>query len=61
MSGREKRALAILERAGIELQNSKPDDGPRRWFAGPASPTIRGLEQLETVAHYVDLAHRRIK
>lgn len=53
---RQQRALATLEAAGINLQNSKPDHHPRRWFAGPTSPTIHGTEELETVAYYVDLA-----
>jgi hypothetical protein len=52
---RERRALQILAAAGIELQNSKPDSGPRRWFAGPSSPTIKGLTELELVAYYVGL------
>ena len=52
---RERRALQILAAAGIELQNSKPDSGPRHWFAGPSSPTIKGLRELELVAYYVGL------
>lgn len=56
-SGREKRALARLEQAGIDLDNSKPDDGPRRWFAGPFQPVIEGLDQLELVAHFAAIAH----
>ena len=53
---REERALEIIAAAGIELDNSKPDSGPRRWFAGPSSPTITGVTELELVAHYVELA-----
>jgi hypothetical protein len=53
---RQERALAIFEAAGIELDNSKPDSGPRRWFAGPSSPTIIGLKELELVAAYLELA-----
>jgi hypothetical protein len=55
---RQDRALAIFEAAGIELQNSKPDNGPRRWFAGPSSPTIHGFKELELVAAYLELALR---
>lgn len=58
---RQQRALAILEAAGIDLQNAKPDHMPRRWFAGPTSPTIHGTEQLEMVAYYVDKATNQLE
>lgn len=55
---RQDRALAVFEAAGIDLQNSKPDDGPRHFFAGPSAPTIHGLDELEMVAAYLELALR---
>ena len=53
---RQANALASFAAAGIELQNSKPDSGPRHWFDGPSSPTIKGVEELEMVAYYVEQA-----
>jgi hypothetical protein len=53
---RQDRAIASLEKNGVYLQNSKPDNGPRRWFHGPTSPTIKGIRELEMVAAYVDIA-----
>ena len=53
---RVERALKVFEAHGIDLDNSKPGGGPRHWFAGPFSPTMKGVRELEMVAAYLELA-----
>jgi hypothetical protein len=55
---RHREALSIFEEAGIELQNSKPDGGPRRWFTA-GLPTMKGINELEMVAAYLDQSLQR--